>query len=180
MNSSGGLDKLKARLCAREDLQNIEGQDIFSPTASMRLLKMFLALGVEVGRQVQQLDFISAFIQGKVRSRIFVFLDEIVREVCPEFSKFVGRPLLLERALYGLATSGKYQYEDLDEYLQLIGFRKSTIDPCLYSRITKTGILRLINYVDDTLYFGTTDESEEEFVKELRNRFNFNLLGTAS
>ena len=40
--------------------------------------------------------------------------------------------------------------------------------------------MRLINYVDDTLYFGTTDESEEEFVKELRNRFNFSLLGTAS
>ena len=180
INSLGGLDKLKARLCARGDLQNTEGEDIFSPTASMRLLKMFLALGVEVGRQVKQLDFISAFIQGKVRSRIFVFLDEIVGEVCPEFSKFVGRPLLLERALYGLATSGKYWYEDLDEYLQLIGFRKSTVDPCFYSRKTKAGILRLINYVDDTLYFGTTDESEEEFVKELRNRFNFNLLGTAS
>ena len=68
---------------------------------------MFLALGVEVGRQVKQLDFISAFIQGKVRSRIFVYLDAIVGEVCPAFSKFVGRPLLLERALYGLATSGK-------------------------------------------------------------------------
>ena len=38
----------------------------------------------------------------------------------------------------------------------------------------------MINYVDDTLYFGTTDESEEEFVKELRTRFNFNLLGKAS
>ena len=70
MNSSGGLDKLKARLCVRGDLQNTEGEDIFSPTASMRLLKMFLVLGIEVGRQVKQLDFISAFIQGKVRSRI--------------------------------------------------------------------------------------------------------------
>ena len=38
----------------------------------------------------------------------------------------------------------------------------------------------MINYVDNTLYFGTIDESEEEFVKELRNRFNFNLLGKAS
>ena len=69
--------------------------------------------------------------------------------MCPEFSKFVGRPLLLERALYDLATSGKYWYKDLDEYLQLIGFRKSTVDPCFYSRKTKAGILRLINYVHD-------------------------------
>ena len=40
--------------------------------------------------------------------------------------------------------------------------------------------MRLINYVNDTLYFGSTDEAEEEFVKELRTRLNFNLLETAS
>ena len=31
-----------------------------------------------------------------------------------------------------------------------------------------------------TQYFGSTDEAEEEFVKELRTRFNINLLLTAS
>ena len=40
--------------------------------------------------------------------------------------------------------------------------------------------MRIINYVDDTLYFGTTDEAEEEFIKELKSRFKFNLLGKAS
>ena len=123
MISLGGLEKLKARLCARRDLQNIEGIDIFSSTASTRLLKLLLALSVEIGRCIKQLDYISAYIQGKVRSRIFVYLDEIVSEVCPEFSKYVGRSLLLERALYGLATSGKYWYEELNEYLLLIGFK---------------------------------------------------------
>ena len=34
--------------------------------------------------------------------------------------------------------------------------------------------------MDVTLYFGITDGAEEEFVKGLRTRFNFNLLGTAS
>ena len=82
----------------------------------------------------KQLYYISAYIKGKFRSRIFVYLDEIVGEVYPEFSKYVGRPLLLERALYGLATSGKYWYEELNEYLLLIGFKKSTVDPCYYSR----------------------------------------------
>ena len=53
MNSLGGLEKLKARLCARGDLQNTEGIDIFSPTAPMRLLKMFLALDVELGRCIK-------------------------------------------------------------------------------------------------------------------------------
>ena len=146
----------------------------------MRLLKLFSALSVELSRYIKQFDYISAYIQGKVRSRVFVYLDEIVGKICPEFSKYVGRPLLLERALYGLATSGKYWYEELNEYLLLIGFKKSTVDPCYYSRTTNLGIVRMINYVDDTLYFGTTDESEEEFVKQLKSRFKFNLLGKAS
>ena len=38
----------------------------------------------------------------------------------------------------------------------------------------------MITYVDDTLYFGTTDEAEAELVKDLRSRFNFNLMGKAS
>ena len=127
MTSKGGLDKLKARLCARGDLQETDGLEIYSPTASIRLLKMFLALGVEMRRQVKQLDFVSAFIQGKVRSRIFVYIENEVAMVCPEFKKYIGRPLQLERAIYGLATSGRYWYEDLDEYLQTLNFRKSTL-----------------------------------------------------
>ena len=38
MNALGGLEKLKSRLCARGDLQDIEGIDIFSPTASKAFL----------------------------------------------------------------------------------------------------------------------------------------------
>ena len=36
------------------------------------------------------------------------YLDEIVGELCDEFSKYAGRSLLLERAIYGLATNGNY------------------------------------------------------------------------
>ena len=53
----------------------------------------------------QELDFVSAIIQSKVR-RFFVYLDDTVEEICHVFSKYVGRPLLLERAIYGFATNG--------------------------------------------------------------------------
>ena len=179
MTSRGGLDKLKATLCAREDLQETGGLQIYSPTASIRLLKMFIALGVEMKRKVKQLDFVSAFIQGKVRSRICVHIEDEMAIVCPEFKMYIGRPLQLERAICGLATTEIYWYEDLDEYLQNLSFRISTVEPCLYARTTCLGTVRLINYVDDTLYFANTDEAEEEFTKQLKARFNFHLLGTA-
>ena len=43
LNSYGGLDKLKARICLRGDMQIKESFNNWSPTASTRLIKCFLA-----------------------------------------------------------------------------------------------------------------------------------------
>jgi hypothetical protein len=43
INSDGSLDKLKTRIVVRGDLQNGVTEDKWSPTASFRSLKMFLA-----------------------------------------------------------------------------------------------------------------------------------------
>ena len=43
LNSYGGVDKLKARICLRGDMQIKESFNNWSPTASTRLLKSFLA-----------------------------------------------------------------------------------------------------------------------------------------
>ena len=42
LNSYGGLDKLKARICLRGDMQIKDGYNSWSPTASIRLLKCFI------------------------------------------------------------------------------------------------------------------------------------------
>ena len=72
----GSLDKLKLRIVVRGDLQNKElfGYTL-SPTASMRTLKYFLADTVKHKAIVHQLDFIGAFLQEKVKNRVFVKLD---------------------------------------------------------------------------------------------------------
>ena len=160
-------------------LQKTDGLQIYSPTASIRLLKMLLALGVEMKRKVKQLDFVSVFIEGKVRSRICVYIEDKVAIIRAEFKMYIGRPLQLERVIYGLAISGRYWYEDLDEYFRSLSFKGSTVEPCIYVRTTCLGAVRLINYVDDTLYFANTDEAEEEFTKQLKARFSFHLVGTA-
>ena len=49
--------------------------DTWSPTASMRTLKYFLADAAKHKARVHQLDFIGAFFQAKVRNRVFVKLD---------------------------------------------------------------------------------------------------------
>ena len=76
IQSDGSLDKLKLRIVVRGYLQNKEMVgDTWSPTASMRTLKYFLADAAKNKAIVSQLDFIGAFLQVKVNNRVFVKLD---------------------------------------------------------------------------------------------------------
>ena len=76
IRSDGSLDKLKLGIVVRGDLQNkkLVG-DTRSPTASMRTLKYFLEDATKHKARVHQLDFIGAFLQAKVKNRVFVMLD---------------------------------------------------------------------------------------------------------
>ena len=76
IQSDGSLDKLKLRILVRGDLQNKElFGDTWSPKASMRTLKYFLADATKNKARVHQLDFIGEFLQEKVKNRVFVNLD---------------------------------------------------------------------------------------------------------
>ena len=72
----GSLDKLKLRIVVRGYLQNKKMvEDTWSPTASMRTLKYFLADVAKHKERVHQLDFIGALLQAKVKNRVFFKLD---------------------------------------------------------------------------------------------------------
>ena len=87
IQSDRSLDKLKLRIVVRGDLQNKEiVGDTWSPTASMRTLKYFLADPAKHKARVNQLDFIGAFLQAKVKNRGFVKLDIRYADYFPEYA----------------------------------------------------------------------------------------------
>ena len=88
IQSYGSLDKLKLRNVVRGDLQNKEMVgDTWSPTASMRTLKYFLADAAKHKGRVHQLDFIGVFLQAKVKNIVFVKLDMRYADYFPEYSQ---------------------------------------------------------------------------------------------
>ena len=88
IQSDGSLDKLKLRIVVRGDLQNkIMVGDTWSPIASMRTLKGFLADAAKNKVRVHQLDFIGAFLQAKVKNRVFVKLDIRYTDYFTEYAK---------------------------------------------------------------------------------------------
>ena len=93
LNAYGGLDKLKARICVRGDIQIKDDANNWSPTASVSLLKCFLADAIRNSATVYQLNFIQAFIQSDTKKMIFVILDKECAMFCPHLEENLGRPL---------------------------------------------------------------------------------------
>ena len=89
--------------------------DTWSPTASMRTLKYFLADAEKHNARVHQLDFIGAFLQAKVKNRVFVKLDMRYADYFPEYVKYFGGALKLLKSMYGMTNSGKQFADELTE-----------------------------------------------------------------
>ena len=180
LNAYGGLDKLKARICLRGDMQVKDQINNWSPTASVRLLKCFLADAIANHAKIYQLDFIQAFIQSETKKRIFVILDKEFEMFCPQLKEHFGRPLRLKKCLYGADFSGKSWYETLDTYLQKdLGFHISRVEGCLYVFRKGPNWLKIINYVDDALYYSNDDKIRMDFELLLKKRFSLTLMGEA-
>ena len=67
----------------------------------MRTLKYFLADAEKHRARVHQLDFIGAFLQAKVKNRVFVKLDMRYAAYFPEYSQYFGRALKLLNPFMG-------------------------------------------------------------------------------
>ena len=123
IQSDGSLDKLKLRIVVLGDLKNKEMVgDTWSPTAYMRKLTHFLEDAVKHKARVHQLYFIRAFLQAKVKNRVFVKLDIRYTDYFPEYAKYFGRPLRLLNSMYGMTNSGNLFADKLTEWLLEAGF----------------------------------------------------------
>eukprot|EP00957_Ditylum_brightwellii_P098317 7491363-Ditylum_brightwellii.AAC.1 len=154
------MEKLKARVVARGDLQHIdEFTDTWSSCVSMKGLRMFLAHTVKFLKRVKQADFIGAYLQAKAKGRFFIRLPDIYKQYFPTMSKYFGRPLMLRKAIYGLTLSGKLWVTKFSEWLLNQGFIQSKVEPVyvIMYKNEKTWP-RLIFYVDDMLYFGSNEQ----------------------
>ena len=65
---------------------------------------------------MHQLDSIGAFLQAKVKNRVFVKLYSIYADYFPEYSNYFGGVLILLKSVYGMTNSGKLFVDELIEW----------------------------------------------------------------
>ena len=175
------MDKLKLRIVVRGDFQNREMVgDTWSPTASMRNLKYFLVDAAKNKARVHQLYFIGAFLQAKVKNRVFVKLDMRYAAYFTEYSQYFGRALKLLKSMYGMKKSGKMFADELIEWLMEERFIQSQCQMSIYYKYAPDGSkIVVLSYVDDCVYWYTNEYLGKWFFGTLEKRFHVNFLGYA-
>ena len=82
----------------------------------------------------------------------------------PNWQNIFERPLKLKKCLHGADFSRKSWYETLDTFVvKDLKFNCSRVEGYLYVLRRGNDWLKLINYIDDALYYSNNDKFREEF-----------------
>lgn len=151
-DANGNVTKYKARLVAKGYSQRpgIDFEETFSLVIRYDSIRYLLALADMNGYKIEQMDAITAFLQGDLKEDIFMSQPE-------QYHDGTERVCKLQKAIYGLKQAGRKWNEKLDAALKQKGFRKSTADPCIY-RTSDLNVIIAI-YVDDFIILHRNEES---------------------
>jgi len=143
----------------------------------MATFRLILALAAQYGWDVDHMDVVTAFLNPRIdRGKIYMEMPLGIDWLASSGSASSRSVLILRKALYRLKQAPRLWYEDIDGYLQSIGFRQSAEDPNLY---LQQGVL-LVLYVDDLLIAHNGAEGRGHRIKQLlQKKYKMCDLGTA-
>lgn len=165
-NKDGTINKLKSRLVAKGCSQRygINYQETFSPVVRYENIRLVMALAVEYGIYLHQMDVSSAYLNGD--------LDELVfMKQPPYFDDDSGKVLKLKKSLYGLKQSGRQWNSKLNDVLKKLGFTPCTSDPCIYTKRENGSYNIIVVYVDDLIVGSTSLENLKNIKHSIATEF---------
>ena len=156
----GEIKKFKSRYCCRGDLE--EGKfDTYAPVVAFPTVRLFLISALKMGWQTQSIDFSNAFVQSDLDHPVWIHLPRGFQSSIP------GKSCLqLVKSLYGLSVAPKLWYQLVLKALKAMGFKQSSIDPCLFFKAN----IFLIVYVDDVGIAYSDTSYLEELIEGFKSR----------
>jgi hypothetical protein len=173
-DADGNLARYKARLCARGFTQEygIDYEETYSPVVQFNSIRVFLTIAVWLKMEVEQMDVITAFLNG-------VLQEEVYMRQPPGFEVEgkENRVCRLKKSLYGLKQSPRQWNKTMNEFLQTIGFVNCTADTCMYIKHKEGKTVMIALYVDDLIIASNCNKLMRETKQYLNKRFEMKDLG---
>lgn len=169
-DSNGFLQKLKARICVRGDLQAINPEEKRAATLAARTARSIFALVAAFDLETMQLDAVNAFLNST--------LDEEVYTQMPEGFTDGESCWKLNKALYGLRKSPRLWQQEATRVLEELGFQAVPEDLCLF---TRSGII-VFFYVDDIVivYHRSKSSEASQLRTQLQKHWELRDMGEAT
>lgn len=171
-SEDGTIIRHKARLVAKgcSQIEGIDYGETFSPVVRYGSIRILIALAAQRGLDIDQMDAVSAYLQGTLNEEIYTRQPE-------GFDDGTGKVCKLRKAMYGLKQSGREWNRCLDAALLSFGLKKSEEDPCVY--FAADGNLIVAIYVDDFLIFFKDPTIRDELKLKLSTKFHMKDMGRA-
>ena len=144
----------------------------FSPMVKPTTVRILLALAIQFGWELRQLDVSNAFLHRVLKEEVYMAQPQ--GYVDPALPKHV---YLLHKALYGLKQAPRAWFERFISQLLHIGFCASTADGNLFILRHGSSIVFLLLYVDDIIIIGNNSSFVSSVIKLLGVDFDLKDLG---
>ena len=105
----------KARLVARGDMTPEPEESVYSSVATLRSLRIVIFLAELNRLQLMQGDIGNAYLESYTQEKVYFTAG-------PEFGHLAGHNYIIDKALYGLRSSGLRFHERLSTVLRQFGF----------------------------------------------------------
>jgi len=197
----GTVERYEARIVAKgfAQIPGVDFDDTFAPVARLESIRLIASLAAKHRMKIYHFDVSTAFLNRTLKETVYMeppaHIEEglrILKETEPSKSYIRQRAsqilrelkkgdkiCLLKKALYGLRQAGRCWYETLAEKLLSFNAKKSTADPCVFTKKDK-GIMIIATYVDDIIVACKESSSADKLYKHLANDLEMKNLGEVS
>jgi hypothetical protein len=180
VDSSGKIEKYKARLCAKgfSQKEGIDYNDTYAAVLKYKSKRIILMLAASMDYELKQLDAITAFLNGTLKEVVYMKQPEGYATNDKNGNELVCK---LSKTLYGLKQAPHEWNEEVNGFIvNVLKFKRCISDQCVYVKKSKTNKIIIIGlFVDDFIYaYHKQDEEEVNCYKEtLMNKYKIKDIG---
>ena len=156
----------KARLVAGGHLTDAPVDSVYSGVVNLRTLRMIIFLSELNGLHLHAADVGNAYLEAKTKEKVYIIADA-------SFGELEGHTLIIDRALYGLRSSGLRWHQRFADTLRDMNFEISKADNDVWIRRNGDVYEYIAVYVDD-LCIAAKDP--KEITNALCEKYKYKLM----